>query len=120
MELKKDITFMETLIMLGTGNAVVTKCYNTCFAIQREENYFLVFISHEHTDHLLGMVWLIRMIATQMKRNQYATMLRAKNIILYLTEDHNLKERKRLYTEEGKQYYAGNLLVPDDLEEIEL
>ena len=30
------------LIMLGTGNAMVTKCYNTCFALRNEEEYFLV------------------------------------------------------------------------------
>ena len=32
----------ETLIILGTGNATVTKCFNTCFAIQTGEEYFLV------------------------------------------------------------------------------
>ena len=87
---------MEKIIMLGTGNATVTRCYNTCFALQRGTEYFLVdtgggngiltqlekaeiplkeiheiFISHEHTDHLLGIVWLIRMIATQMKKDKY-------------------------------------------------
>ena len=30
------------LIMLGTGNAMVTRCYNTCFALKRDESYFLV------------------------------------------------------------------------------
>ena len=83
----------ETLIILGTGNATVTKCYNTCFAIKNGAEYFLIdtgggngimtqlekaeipmeqiheiFISHEHTDHLLGLIWLIRMIATKMKK----------------------------------------------------
>ena len=32
----------ETLIILGTGNATVTKCFNTCFAIETGEEYFLV------------------------------------------------------------------------------
>ena len=264
----------ETLILLGKGNATVTRCYNTCFAIQIGEEYFLtdtgggngiltqlekaeipleaiheIFISHEHTDHLLGLVWLIRMIATRMKKGQYegdlqiychkelektirtiveltvqkkfcrmigeriffrtvkdgetkkildydvtffdirstkakqfgfttklqngrkftflgdepyqeheekyaenadwllheafclyrdrdlyspyekhhatvkeaceqAEALGAKNLILYHTEDKNLAERKKLYTEEGRQYYHGNLLVPEDLERI--
>jgi len=87
---------MQKLIMLGTGNATVTKCYNTCFAIREQDSVFLVdtgggngilaqlekanikleqiheiFISHEHTDHLLGLLWLIRMIATKMKKNEY-------------------------------------------------
>lgn len=88
--------YMETLIMLGTGNATVTKCYNTCFALLDDQEYFLVdtgggngiltqlekasiplekiheiFVSHEHTDHLLGLIWLIRMIATKMKQGLY-------------------------------------------------
>ena len=264
----------EELILLGTGNATVTKCYNTCFAIKTGEEYFLIdtgggngimaqlekaeipmeqiheiFMSHEHTDHLLGLIWLIRMIATRMKKGQYegelniycheelketiltiakltvqgkffkmigeriffhsvadgetrnilgydvqffdirstkakqfgftmrlkngkkftfvgdepyqehekeyaegadwllheafclyrdrdiykpyekhhttvkeacenAEMLQAANLILYHTEDKNIVNRKSLYSEEGKQYYHGNLLVPDDLERI--
>lgn len=97
---------MEQLIMLGTGNATVTKCYNTCFAIKDEE-YFLVdtgggngilaqlekaaikvehihhiFISHEHTDHLLGVIWLIRVIATKMKQGNYEG-----NLMIYCHED---------------------------------
>lgn len=84
------------LLMLGTGNAMVTNCYNTCFAIQYEEHYFLVdagggngilrqiqqanmditnlhemFVTHGHTDHVLGAIWIIRKIATMMKSNQY-------------------------------------------------
>ena len=49
---------------------------------------------------------------------EYAQMLGAVNLILYHTEDKNITVRKQLYTEEGKQYYHGNLLVPDDLERI--
>jgi len=30
------------IIMLGTGNAGVTRCYNTCFAILTTENVLLV------------------------------------------------------------------------------
>ncbi|MBQ8598438.1 MAG: MBL fold metallo-hydrolase [Lachnospiraceae bacterium] len=267
---------MERLIMLGTGNAAVTKCYNTCFALQDDEDYFLVdtgggngilsqlekagiplrkihniFISHEHTDHLLGIVWMIRMVAAEMKKDAYegelhiychsdlvdtiltiskltvqkkffdlvgkrifihplqhednvrildyevtffdicsdkakqygftlllksgkkltfigdeyyreseysyayradwllheafclyrdreifkpyekfhatvkeacenGTMLEVKNLVLYHTEDKNLTQRKVLYTEEGKDYFAGPLYVPDDLDVIEL
>lgn len=92
---------MEKLIILGTGNANATKCYNTCFAIRTEaldgkEEYFLVdagggngilvqlekaqiplekihhiFLSHEHTDHILGMVWMIRMIAARIRQGSY-------------------------------------------------
>lgn len=84
------------LIMLGTGNALVTRCYNTCFALREKEDYFLVdagggngiltqmeradipfervrgmFISHAHTDHVLGTIWVIRIIASRMKNGAY-------------------------------------------------
>lgn len=267
---------MEKLIVLGTGNAAATKCFNTCFVIQNEKEGFLVdtgggngilsalekvkidykdlhhiFITHEHTDHLLGIVWLIRVIGTAMNKNKYdgncyiychsalvdaiqtivrltvqekfykymndrilfvpledgdckqlagydvtffdigskkakqygftmtlhngrkltcmgdepykedsyeyanqadwllheafclyserdifkpyekyhstvreacelAEELHVKNLVLWHTEDSNMAERKERYTEEGKQYYNGNLYVPDDLEMVEL
>lgn len=266
----------ERLIILGTGNAAVTRCYNTCFAIQKGDDIFLVdagggngiltqleraeiglnqiheiFISHSHTDHLLGLIWLIRMITAQIRSGQYQGNLRiychaklkktamtiikltlpekfvkligdrvvfriikdgqtkkilgnkvtffdiqsqkakqfgfamrlssgrrltflgdepyqnhqfdqafqsdwllheafclyaererfkpyekahttvrdacetgahleVSNLILYHTEDRNLANRKALYTAEGKPFFGGNLLVPDDLEEFDL
>lgn len=267
---------MEKLIVLGTGNATVTKCYNTCFAFRKQEEYFLVdtgggngilrrleeaeipltnihhiFITHEHTDHILGIVWLIRMIATRMKQGSYqgdlkiychsdlvntiktitnltvqakfcklmderilfvpledgdqkeilgtlvtffdigstkakqygftlpvasgekltccgdepyteriapyvegssyllheafclyeereifkpyekhhstvkdacelATSLNVKNLILWHTEDKDMEHRKARYTKEGKQYFSGNLFIPNDLEVLSL
>lgn len=30
------------IIMLGTGNAMVTKCYNTCFVMSDGTDYLLV------------------------------------------------------------------------------
>ena len=78
---------MEQLYVFGTGNAAVSKCYNTCFAIRMQDEYFMVdagggngilrilenmdvpltaihhlFVTHEHTDHILGVVWMVRMI----------------------------------------------------------
>ena len=267
---------MEKLIILGTGNANATKCYNTCLALQNERGYFLVdagggngilvqlekagipldeiheiFLSHEHTDHILGMVWMIRMIAARIRQGRYegnldiychrdlvdtlltivrltvqgkfvkligeriflhpledgdvkeilgysvqffdiqsikakqygfaltlqngnrftfagdepyreceyeyvkntdwllheafclfgeadkfkpyekhhstvkeacqlAESLSIPNLLLYHTEETHLRERKHLYTEEGKKYFHGNLYVPDDLETFEL
>ncbi|MBS4858556.1 MULTISPECIES: MBL fold metallo-hydrolase [Eubacterium] len=86
----------EKLIVLGTGNAMVTECYNTCFAIKNGKEYFMVdagggngilrqlkkasvnpahihhlFITHGHTDHVLGVVWLIRQIASMMLDQKY-------------------------------------------------
>ena len=87
----------ELLYVFGTGNAAVTRCYNTCFAIRTVNGEFFmvdtgggngilgiledmevplskihhIFITHEHTDHILGIVWMIRMIATAMKKGSY-------------------------------------------------
>ena len=79
---------MNKITMLGTGNATVTQCYNTCFALQTDTTLLLVdggggngvlaqlkragiaiadihhlFVTHAHTDHILGVIWLIRMVA---------------------------------------------------------
>lgn len=49
-----------------------------------------------------------------------ASNLKVKNVILIHTEDKNLNNRKKLYLEEGKKYFDGNITVPNDLEEIYL
>lgn len=84
------------LIMLGTGCATATRCYNTCFALKNGGEYFLVdagggngifrqldgagislanirnmFITHCHTDHLLGAIWIVRYVAMYMLRGKY-------------------------------------------------
>lgn len=264
------------LTILGTGNAAVSECYNTCFAISEGNRHFLVdagggnrilkvlkdtgidlldihdiFVTHEHVDHVLGVIWLIRMIGQRMNQGKYegelriycheelaekiqaianmtiqqkvckhmgerirfdvvksgesrtilecpvtffdiastkakqfgftmqlpdgrkftcvgdepynevnhayvkdsdwllheafclfdeadkfkpyekhhstvkeacqlAEELKVPNLLLYHTEETHLAERKQLYTEEGRQYYHGNLYVPDDLETFEI
>lgn len=260
------------LTMLGTGNAAVTECYNTCFALSEGKEHFLVdggggnqilkllqdaeidlrdihdiFVTHEHIDHLFGIIWIVRMVGQKINQGKYdgtlriychaqlaeklqsiagmtiqqkvcrhfgerilfdvvasgekrailgcettffdicstkakqfgftlltkhekkftcvgdepyneqnreyvtgsdwllheafclfgeaerfkpyekshstvkeacllAESLHIPNLLLYHTEDKNIKRRKELYTEEGKQYYSGNLYVPDDME----
>ena len=264
------------LTMLGTGNAIVTECYNTCFVMQEEDQYFLVdggggstllrqlkyagidwknirniFVTHKHLDHITGILWMIRMICQNMNRGEYegeatiyahdeviallkdlsgkllqkkeivfiddrlhlqvvedgesikildkkvtffdiqstkakqfgfcmelgkgekltccgdepynvcekqyaenstwllheafcldsqaeifhpyekhhstvkdacklAAELNVKNLLLYHTEDKNILRRKELYTKEGREYFDGNLLIPDDLESVEI
>lgn len=76
------------IIMLGTGEATATRCYNTCFVVEAGGARLLVdagggngiltqlekarvgindihdmFVTHAHTDHVLGAVWVVRMIA---------------------------------------------------------
>ena len=84
------------LTMLGTGNALVTECYNTCFVLNEGKDCFLVdggggnailhqlkyagvdwknihdiFVTHKHIDHLLGIIWLVRMICQHMSQGKY-------------------------------------------------
>ncbi len=84
------------LTMLGTGNALVTECYNTCFILDDNGPYFMVdggggnavltqikhagydwmdmrhiFVTHKHIDHLLVIVWIIRMICQFMDHGEY-------------------------------------------------
>lgn len=262
--------------MLGTGNALVTECYNTCFVISDNDKYFLVdggggntilqqlkytniawqdikeiFVTHKHIDHLMGIIWMVRMICQYMDQGEYvgeayiyghdevidfiqdmaekllqkketifignrlhfvrvcnaetrtiinkevtffdiqstkakqfgfcmdlgndekltccgdepyneceyqyaynskwllheafclyseknifhpyekhhstvkdacelANRLNIHNLLLYHTEDKNITNRKELYIKEGQKYYCGNILVPNDLESIEL
>ena len=263
------------LTILGTGNAQVTECYNTCFVLSDGDRHFMVdggggntilrqlklagldwkdmrdiFLTHKHLDHIMGIIWMVRMICQNISRGNYegeariygheeviglvrdmagklleakdvshigeklhlievkdgesldiighkvtffdigstkakqfgfsmemedgkltccgdepfaeqerpyaenckwllheafclygerdtfkpyqkhhstakdacelAEQLNVDNLVLYHTEDKNIKNRKRLYTQEGQQYYHGNLFVPDDLEVLEL
>lgn len=84
------------ITMLGTGSALVTECYNTCFVMSDGDEHFLVdggggngilsqlkkagfnwqdmrtiFVTHKHVDHILGAVWMIRMICQHMKKGSY-------------------------------------------------
>ncbi len=84
------------LTMLGTGNAIVTECYNTCFVLEDSGGCLLVdggggstivrqikragydwrdlrhiFVTHKHMDHLLGVVWMLRMILQAMAHGVY-------------------------------------------------
>jgi ribonuclease Z len=264
---------MEKIVMLGTGHAMVSKCYNTCFLIKNDNGTLLVdagggygiidqmekagedwkninsiFVTHAHTDHITGIVWVARKLSmfyrdgydkdvtiyandecisvikamcegmlssigkefnyfnghlklhtltdgesftangmnmtafdigsvgkkqygfkceyrkgeylvclgdesyhdcsekyvrncdylmheafsaeskergpqhhgSARRAGQNAKNLNVKNLIMYHTEDRNLQERKKLYTEIASQEFDGGIYVPDDIEEIEL
>lgn len=92
---------MVRLVMLGTGHAMVTECYNTCFALENDSGFVMVdagggngilaqvekagldwkglralFITHAHTDHIIGGIWVLRKINSLIKHHGYAGVFR--------------------------------------------
>ena len=84
------------ITLLGTGNAQATACYNTCFVMRDGERRLLVdagggngvlgqlkragidwhdlheiFVTHKHIDHLLGIIWIVRVICQAMAKGDY-------------------------------------------------
>ena len=80
---------MEQLVVLGTGAARAMRYYNTCFLLRGPGGSLLVdagggngillrlesagiplasltdlFVTHEHIDHCLGVLWVVRMVST--------------------------------------------------------
>ena len=91
---------MDKLIFLGTGHALAYHCYSTCVALTDDTHYFMtdggsgngvllqmeragispdqitdLFISHRHTDHLIGVIWLVRVIGHTFDRSGRTTPL---------------------------------------------
>ena len=84
-----------SITFLGTGHANATECFNSCFAIKQKDSTFLVdsgggngilkqlkdsninlesirsiFISHNHLDHILGVIWIIRILSKKYFKGQ--------------------------------------------------
>lgn len=102
------------LTMLGTGNALATRCYNTCFVISDGPRHLLVdggggngvlsqleragidwrdihevFVTHNHTDHVLGVIWIMRMFCQFMASGGYegeATIFAHGEVIAFLRD----------------------------------
>lgn len=98
---------MRELIVLGTGSAMVTHCFNTRFALHLDNEYFLVdagggngilrqleqakidarqihhlFVTHGHTDHVCwGVIWVIRKIATLINQGNMKGFLQSIVIV---------------------------------------
>ncbi len=87
---------MDKIIMLGTGHGFVYDLYNTCFIIDAGNEYFLIdtggsshivrniekvgidlnkihniFISHSHTDHILGLFWILKRLGSSFRSGKY-------------------------------------------------
>lgn len=85
------------MYVLGTANGNYhSNCYNTCFCIKNDNQFFLVdggggnqilgrlasaqikltdihdiFISHSHPDHILGIVWVLKKICGAIRKGKY-------------------------------------------------
>lgn len=82
--------------MLGTGNAMCVNCYNTCFYLSTPGGGMLVdggggngilsqlikagipftdirhmFVTHSHTDHILGAIWMMRKISPMIFKGKH-------------------------------------------------
>ena len=56
--------------------------------------------------------------STALDAGRNASDLRAKNLILYHTEDRTLDTRSERYSAEARESFSGNILVPNDLDVI--
>ncbi len=88
------------LTILGTGNALVTRCFNTCFIIHHEGEKLMVdagggngilrqmedahisfsdihdlFLTPAHTDHVMGAVWVVRKVTSLQSMGLYDGVL---------------------------------------------
>lgn len=115
-----------TLTILGTGNAVTTECYNTCFVLHESNQYFLVdggggsqilhqlkhtgidwkkirtiFVTHKHLDHITGIIWMIRMICQSMKQDEYEgeAVIYAHDEVIALLQEFSEKLLQKKDTE---------------------
>ena len=111
--------------MLGTGNASVTNCYNSCFLITQNDESILVdggggsqifnqlkkadfnwkeikniIVTHKHMDHIIGIFWLVRMICQHINRDEYEGNVKiySHDEVIYVIKDfmHKFLEEKML------------------------
>ena len=96
------------ITMLGTGHAMVSNCYNTCFIMEENRMLFLtdtgggyeilprikkagykltdihdIFITHRHSDHITGLIWILRSFipAARHDDNAHLTIYGNKEVI---------------------------------------
>lgn len=100
MNRQPETTNQFEITMLGTGHATVTQCYNTCFIVKDKGDMLMVdagggngilrqlkkadvdiadihhlFVTHAHTDHILGVIWVIRIIMQKVLAGKYEGQL---------------------------------------------
>lgn len=75
------------------------------FCLDSEENIFHAYEKNHSTTRSVSEVM---------------NKLEVKNLILYHTEESHKEKRKELYTKEAQDYFNGNVIVPNDLEIIDI
>lgn len=85
----------KKIIFLGTGAPDATKYFHSSYLVQEQENQILIdtgggagilrqleqvniplkkinhiFITHKHTDHILGTFWILRMVASKISKGE--------------------------------------------------
>jgi len=109
---------MEKLIILGTGHAMTLDCYNTCFILENNNkedilvdtggglqiikqlrdvnidfrNIHHIILSHKHTDHILGIFWIMRYAERFFSNNNYEGTLN-----IYMHKELEATIRKILF-----------------------
>jgi len=73
------------------------------FCLDREENIFHAYEKNH---------------STALSVSKTMNELNVKNLILYHTEESHKENKKRLYEEEAQSVFNGNVIVPNDMEEI--
>lgn len=130
---------MEKLHVLGTGYALATRCYNTCFALENECSVLLVdagggngilrqmedagldfarvhdlFITHAHPDHLNGVVWVLRKIMTMMNSGKYDGEL---HIYCHASVREGVEMISRLMLQKKMLVHMGERIFLHDIED---
>ena len=75
------------------------------FCLDSEENIFHAYEKHH---------------STVKSASEIMNSLDVKNLILYHTEESHGNNKKELYIKEALKSFNGNVIVPDDLEKIEI
>lgn len=106
---------MDQLIFLGTGSAMTTRSFNSCFVLRTDRLTLLVdagggngvlraleqasvpveqihhfFVTHTHTDHVLGAVWVVRMAVYHTLTGSYSGKLHVYGNSTVLSTIHTL------------------------------
>lgn len=140
VEDKEEVEILDYVIKFLDVHAKKDRQFG--FKTTLKNGKVLVFLGDETFDESLredveGVDWLLheamcmdseadrfkpyeKMHSTVKTASEIASSLHVKNLVLYHASDNDLENRKRLYTEEARQYFKGNIYVPNDLDVIEL